>query len=155
MADTHDPDLEAAIHRALCQLPERPAPAQLIPRVLAAMEERTRRWWRRPWLSWPRPAQAISASFLFLMISTAGYVSHVLSADFEAEPMAGNFLQQFPLLDTLWGFCAALLNGLLALLRAEQTWLLYGLVLVLLMYLLCVALGTLCFRMAFNQRPNS
>jgi hypothetical protein len=53
--------LEAWADRALKQLPERRAPAQFAPKVLAAIRKRQALpWYRRPWLTWP----SISKSFL-------------------------------------------------------------------------------------------
>ena len=47
-------DLEAFVHRALRDLPERPAPATLEQRVFAALAERSRApWWQRGWHAWP------------------------------------------------------------------------------------------------------
>ena len=50
-----DPDpLAAWTDRALRQLPDRPAPTALAPRVLAEIRRRaTAPWYRRPWLQWP------------------------------------------------------------------------------------------------------
>ncbi len=52
-------DWEAWLDRRLRALPDRPAPASLAPRVLAAVAVRAQRpWYRRSWLEWPRPVQA-------------------------------------------------------------------------------------------------
>jgi len=56
-----DDQLEREIHRELSALEPPRAPATLLPRVMAAV---ARPWYTRAWLSWPMPAQILSAAAL-------------------------------------------------------------------------------------------
>jgi len=51
--------LEREIERELSSLDPPRAPATLLPRVMAAV---ARPWYTRAWLSWPMPAQVLSAT---------------------------------------------------------------------------------------------
>ncbi|MBM3880588.1 MAG: hypothetical protein FJ387_12875 [Verrucomicrobia bacterium] len=56
-----EPDWDDELHRRLKELPDRPAPATLLPRVLAALEARARvPWYRRTWWHWPPAAQGLA-----------------------------------------------------------------------------------------------
>ena len=60
-------ELEQFIDRELRQLPDRQAPATLLPRVMAAWVERQRRpWWRQSFSHWPGAAR-----IGFLVLTTA------------------------------------------------------------------------------------
>lgn len=56
-----EPPEDPALHAALRDLPERPAPATLIPAVMAMVQARAalqaRSWWRRPVTYWPVAAR--------------------------------------------------------------------------------------------------
>ena len=57
MDENREKKLEELIHRELRQLPERPAPATLVHRVMLAVHARARRpWWERSWVGWPLSA---------------------------------------------------------------------------------------------------
>jgi hypothetical protein len=61
--------LDRALDDALDQLPARPAPASLAPRVMAAVhawEERP--WHQRGWLSWPAGWQAASVAAFVVLV---------------------------------------------------------------------------------------
>ncbi|MEZ5316777.1 MAG: hypothetical protein R2752_05200 [Vicinamibacterales bacterium] len=64
-------DLETRLGRALRALPLPMAPATLLPRVMAAVR---RPWYARAWVTWPRPAQALSiiAAALVVFAMTSG-----------------------------------------------------------------------------------
>jgi len=155
MENNPDPELEELIHRELRGVLARSAPATLIPRVLAALEERARHWWLRPWLSWPRGAQVISSAVLLAILAAIAYLSLPGSDGLETKPAAEMIWQRFPLAEMLWGLGASLWNGLLVVLRAGQPWVAYGLGAVFLMYLMCIGIGTACFRVALNERSNA
>src|SRR4051812_40277878 len=62
-------DLETIVARELRRLPSPRAPHTLLPRVLAAVQEWSRRpWYARAWFTWPAAAQIASVPALFLII---------------------------------------------------------------------------------------
>lgn len=64
-------DLERLIDRALRALPPPRAPRALLPRVMAAVEERAQRpWYTRAWLQWPVGWQLASALVLIGVVAT-------------------------------------------------------------------------------------
>ena len=64
-------DLERLIDRALRALPPPRAPRALLPRVMAAVEERAQRpWYTRAWLQWPVGWQLASALVLLGVVAT-------------------------------------------------------------------------------------
>ena len=143
-------DWEQDLDRQLRALPEVPAPASLIPRVLAGVAARARLpWWRRTWWTWPVWAQVVS----LLVIST------VLGALTYAVRQAPGLPGMANLTKSLGGWLApcealgncalALLNGLrLALGQAAQVALLGVALFAIALYLSCLGLGTACYRLA-------
>jgi hypothetical protein len=62
-------DLETLVDRALRQLPPPAAPATLLPRVMAALQEGTERpWYERAWFTWPAGWKAASIAALILLV---------------------------------------------------------------------------------------
>ena len=144
----HDPKLEAQIQRELANLPELSAPATLVPRVLDVIRARAARpWWQQAWAAWPPQIQAASlallASVAVALSLAGGWAWH--SASLPAIP--GGWRESLPALGE------TLLNTALHLFRhAGTTSLVLGLGAVLMMYLTCVGVGTLCFRLVISKR---
>ncbi|HVG73317.1 MAG TPA: hypothetical protein VM819_20555 [Vicinamibacterales bacterium] len=66
-------DLERLIDRELRALPPPHAPRALLPRVMAAVEDRAQRpWYTRAWLQWPVGWQLASALMLIGVVATGG-----------------------------------------------------------------------------------
>ena len=64
-------DLERLIDRELRALPPPRAPRALLPRIMAAVEERAQRpWYTRAWLQWPVGWQLASALVLIGVVAT-------------------------------------------------------------------------------------
>ncbi|MFO1496858.1 MAG: hypothetical protein U1G07_00420 [Verrucomicrobiota bacterium] len=152
--DPHQQTLEALIQRELAKLPERPAPECLIPHVLARIQARRERaWWQRPWAEWPRVMRLASLPLMIL-----GAIGTTLGAVVFYRVLVSSLglarsSETFETVSAAWDVLSALGNALLLLGRtAGQQWLLWGFVVAFSMYLACVGLGTLCFRVACHSR---
>lgn len=155
MENHPDPRLEKFIDRQLRGLPELKAPPTLVPRVLAAIQIRQRQqiWWQQPWLQWPRPAQVISCALAMLAIATA-YFALPDWDSLAVNTLPEKVAHRFALFSWLWEIGSSLVNTVTAILHAFQPWLIYGFAVLFLMYLTCVGLGTICFRVAFYKRED-
>jgi hypothetical protein len=155
MIDDHsNSKLEELIDREFSKLTERPAPQTLIPRVLATIQARAqKRWWRESWFGWPIGPKVISIAFLAALVPIA----------FSGGAMAWAGATNPIFLETVHGWITTLvaMGGILSTLANAITlilssigrfWMCLGLTIALLMYLSCVGIGTLCFRLALNKR---
>ncbi len=144
----HDPQFEALIQRELNNLPEISAPATLVPRVLDAIRAQAARpWWQQSWAAWPRQIQTASLALLAVVAVALSLAGGWASQGTSVPPLAGGWRDAMPALGE------TLLNTALSLFRhAGTTWMLVGLAVVMLMYLTCVGVGTLCFRLVIPKR---
>jgi hypothetical protein len=146
--------LEKLMQRELRRLPDLRAPETLVHRVMLSVHAKDRQpWWQRPWLTWPLPAQCISSTLF------AATVAALLYYGAQAWQLAGlgNPLDKVWLwivsLAPLWDGLVALLNAVvLVVQKGGQLYLFIGLGVAATMYLLCLATGTACYRLAFNRR---
>jgi hypothetical protein len=68
----HPAELEIFVDRELRRLPAPRAPHTLLPRVMAAVQEWSRRpWYTQAWFSWPVAWQAVSIAVLTLLVAGA------------------------------------------------------------------------------------
>ena len=152
MTPEPDKQLEQAIHRELRKLPELSAPADLIPRVRAAIEVRARLpWWKKSWFNWPLPARVISGVAAFAtVVLLASFSPGLWSATTASASRLGEtMLGLSPALDAM----SALASAMVAVVRSvNSTYLLIGFGVVAMMYAACIAAGTACFRIAWNKR---
>jgi len=154
MSEREEKQLEQLIHGELRKLPELRAPETLLHRVMLAVHAKERQpWWQRAWLTWPRPAQLVSFA-----LSAATVVALVyFGAEAWRATGIGNPLdkiwQWVSSLAPLWEWFVALANALILVIqKGGQPYLLIGLTIAGTMYLLCVATGTACYRLALNRR---
>ncbi len=146
--------LEQLIDRELRKLPERQAPETLVHRVMLAVHEKERQpWWQLPWSRWPHPLRLVSAALSAASVVALVYFSALAwQAAGIANPL-DTIWQWVASLAPLWGWLMALVNAVaLVLQKAGQQYLLIGLGIAVAMYLLCVATGTACYRLAFSRR---
>jgi hypothetical protein len=146
--------LEELIHRELAKLTDHQAPASLVPHVLARIQTQAHRhWWQRPWNQWPFALQAISMPVLLLsavfLMSALDMLWTLLPSGLGTIPLSEHLIS----LAMVWEVVATLGNALLILIQSTGTlWLMLALSIPLAMYLACVGLGTVCYRLAFSKR---
>ena len=157
MNDKFEQQLEQQLGEELRRLGDVPAPKTLVPRVLATIEATQQEaWWQRPWLAWPRPMQV--ASTIVLLASTglmayggAGWWNDIQTSRYVAH--AGSWVASMTLAaDSLVALGRAMV---LAGQSAGQQFLLYGLAVCLVMYVSCVGLGTVLYRLVRQQRREA
>lgn len=144
----HNPKIEEQIQRALQDLPELSAPATLAPRVMAAIRvQAARPWWQQSWAAWPQQIQTASLALLAFVAVALSLAGGWVWQDASLPQMSGGWREALPALgDTVVN------TSLLLFRHAGTTWLLLGLAAVMLMYLTCVGVGTLCFRLVISKR---
>ena len=146
--------LEQLMQRELRKLPELRAPETLVHRVMLAVYAKERQpWWQHPWLSWPRPAQLVSSAlFAAAVVALIYFGAQAWQATGIGNPLDKIWLWIVSLAP-LWDGLVALGNArALVLQKGGQLYLFIGLGVAATMYLLCVATGTACYRLAFNRR---
>jgi len=152
MESDSEKKLEELIHRELRNLPELQAPATLILRVRSALAAQARQpWWQRPLVTWPLGLRLAFTALLLGSLGAAGFYGAEISYGwgFVVQKITQSFASFVP----LWERLASLANAVLVLCRAFSShFLIYAAVLLGVMYLACVGIGTLCFRVAFAKR---
>lgn len=149
-------DWEAWLDRQLRQLPDRPAPASLAPRVLAAVAARARRpWYRQPWFAWPRGAQVLALLVLSGALGSLTYALLHLEDFAAAETLAEQFAAWWAPVEAVRAAAHALVTTLSLLARqvSGTVWVALG-GLAVLMYAACLALGTVLYRLCCPGRPQ-
>lgn len=154
MNDTNETRLADRLHRELCALPDLKAPGTLAPRVLAALAARqSLAWYRKSWMNWPAGLRA-----LFLVVS-ASLLGGMVFAGFQLPEfieLGGGFgntlLEPINALKPYLAGVASLLNTVMLVIKAIPPQFLWWLAATMgLAYALCVGLGTLGYRLAFNR----
>jgi hypothetical protein len=145
-------DLETIVDRALRQLSPPRAPHTLLPRVLAAVQEWSRRpWYARAWFTWPAAAQIASVAALFLIIVGGA----VLIAT--AQMAAGEALARvLSVVSPIAQRAEATMNAARVVWRAlVEPLVVYAFGLVVLMCLACAAFGTALNHVVFRRAVHS
>lgn len=135
---------ETALHAELTKLPNRRAPATLVPRVLAALEARgARPWWQQPWMAWPRWCQAASAAFVAGILGMAWWAEPLAvdRAQSSLSPLSQQWSAATGWFQSSSGFFGLLPGGWMTELAVIAG-----------LYLVCVGLATACVRVAGGQR---
>jgi hypothetical protein len=154
MNERDEKQLEQLVHRELRNLPELAAPETLVHRVMLAVHAKERQpWWQRPWLTWPGLAQQVSFAFFVATVAALVYFG---AGAWQAAGIGNPLVKVWEWigsLSPLWDSLQALVNAAnLVLKKGGQQYLFIGLGIAATMYLLCVATGTACYRLAFNRR---
>jgi hypothetical protein len=150
----YEKKLEVEIDRELKSLPEIPAPARLIARVMATIEKRAALpWFRRAWDTWPGPLQGV---FLIAMLAVFGSICF---GAWEATQTAtfslgihriGGWLSG---LGAMWTALNALAGVIVALVKQLNTAVVVAFMIAAgLGYAIFLGLGTMYVRLAFAKR---
>lgn len=153
MENDRDKQIERVIHRELRQLAELRAPETLVHRVMLAVHAKARQsWWRQPWLTWPLGMRVLS---LAVLMASVGLVSYLAGTAWEGlSPLSpsGKIIESFTWIKPIWDTVSALVGAVAVLLRVVgQQFLLIASALLVMVYLACVGIGTVCFRFAYNK----
>ena len=151
MATEPEKKLEQLRHRELRHLPELQAPSFLLQRVRATLEARAKLpWYQRPWFTWPVSLRLASATLMLALVSGLTLAIHGVSLSATALTQS---LAQSPTVSTIMAVTNAVGNALMLAARTvNPLYLASAGALVALMYLTCIALGTACYRIAWNNR---
>jgi len=152
MASQHDP-LEQLIHRELKRLPEVPAPATLVHRVmLAAHRQAEQPWWRQSWIAWPAWFRILfvlgtAALACGLVAGLAHLWGHFTLPDIQSE-----LADHLSFLRPFWCLVVALFTALARVMSlVKPVWFYGAAILAGALYIASVGLGTLCYRVAANK----
>jgi len=143
-----DHQLDAQIDAALKSLPTLKAPPSFIRSVLARLEEQRQvPWWRRSWWEWPVAAKAAFAVLTLVLAAFLSGGGFILTEGAEAysRQFAGRFTTsafQTESVASLWNAGQLLWNQALHPLLHQAA------IAALVLYLICVGLGTACYRFA-------
>lgn len=145
--------LEEQVGRMLEDLPELAAPISLAPRVMAAIAAgRQCPWHQRAWQNWPLKLQVVSMALLagvfgavcfaaWRLTQAAGYVETVQAIEEVLSRLAA-----------VWNVVSALVWALVLVVQQLGTPYVVGCIAAAVFgYLMCLALGALCIRLASPQ----
>jgi hypothetical protein len=154
MSLEYEKRLEAEIDRELKGLPELIAPESLLQRVTEALGQKRRlRWYQQSWQMWPIGVQAVSLVFLMAIFGTLCFGAWKLS---QAEAFAAMMQRPMGWLTALGALGEAfnvVLGSLFIAVKQLGTGVLIACVAALALgYAMCVALGTVYFRLALSRR---
>jgi hypothetical protein len=145
-------ELDRLVDAELRQLPSPRAPQTLLPRVMAAVEQWTRRpWYTRAWFTWPLGWQVTSVAALALIVVAGALLmpsARVAAGDAAlrlAPGVLSDVAQTANRVDATMNAGRVVWRALLEPLVA------YAFALVVLMVLACAAFGTALNRIAFGR----
>ncbi len=152
-ADQPHENWETILDRRLRELPNRPAPASLAPRVLAAIQARARLpWYRRPWMQWPRGLQAGSLLLVSFVLGALTFASLHFGELGVPDALSGRVNVWLAPVEALWLAGTTLLELALRLAHQINPWIWAGLGLLATgMYATCVGLGTVLYRVMVKR----
>jgi hypothetical protein len=151
MSPNHEYQLEKEIDRELKALPEIPAPATLILRIMQAIARRQALpWFKRAWQTWPGSLRVVSFGLLVLLFGGLCFGIWEISTVGSAVATQ-KYGSMFSLVGTLWNTVITLGTALAhAVVQLPKGVLIGCLAAVGLGYAMCVALGTFCFALVRN-----
>lgn len=148
----HARRLAAELDQELKRLPDLPAPPTLVPRVLAALRLQAKPVWQRPWLTWPVGLRVGFVTTAVALLLAVVFGAPALLSGVSTQPLVSRLSESLAFLDPAVKFAGALVNAAAVLVRSggHVLWWVIGSI-ALALYLACVGLGTLCYRVALNK----
>ena len=145
-------ELHDFVDRELKRIPAPRAPRTLLPRVLAAVEQMSRRpWYTRAWFTWPLGWQVISLAAM-VGLAGAGVVMFPTAEQALVTAMAARMAVVTAALQSVLGHAeVAVAAGRIVWRALGEPLVPYAFGVVLLMFLACVAFGTALNRVAFER----
>ncbi len=146
-------DTEARIDRELKALPDLEAPRTLAPRVMAAIALReSASWYRRPWQQWPYALRVASLSVLILAFGVFCFAAWQLTKAAGYTEAAAEVRDLFSGVGFIWRILNVLGEAVVLIVKQMGTGLILGILGALAMgYAMCLALGTVCVRLAWAR----
>lgn len=145
-----DPKLASQLDAALKKLPDAKAPPSLVWQVLLAIEAQDALpWWRRSWWNWPMPAKAAFAVITTVLAAILSGGGYVLSEG--ATAYSRHWTEKLAMPDLHATFFESVFNAAQVLSQSFQPLLHYAAFAGVILYLLCIGLGTACFRFAVKH----
>jgi hypothetical protein len=151
--EEYEKKLETFIQDQLKQLPDREAPASLIPRVLAAIEARRHLpWWHHPLFAWPLPVQRACVAVLAMLPVVAVWFGNALAVELYRRMPESPIGAWWQSIRTSAETLAPLGNAVSLVVQSlGQPWVLGAAALIGVMYLVCIGVGTACVRVASHK----
>jgi hypothetical protein len=155
MQTNQKPDWEGRLDRELKALPTLRAPASIRVNVMAALRARAATpWYQRGWQSWPAGLQYASITALMLILVGAYWALGQVEQPDQFARWAGQGNEALSLVKSLLAALAALGDSIVILLGKLGKPTLISLAIAgVLGYAMCLALGTVYFRLAMARRP--
>jgi hypothetical protein len=146
--------LESLIDREMKLLPHVSAPTSLALRVMAAIERRAHLpWYRRSWQFWPRPIQLSSVAAAMAVFALACYGTWLFRQSVPYASAHQDVHSWFSGLGALANAFYTLFGALVISIKKLGTGFLIGCACAIAFgYVMCLGLGTVCFRLALARR---
>jgi len=155
MQTNNQPDWESQIDRDLKALPQLRAPASIRLNVMAAVRaQASLPWYRRGWQAWPLGVQYAAIAALMLALVAVYWGLGRVEQPPELARLAGQGSEAVGLAKSFLGVLATLGNAVLLTLGKLGTPAIISLIMAgVLGYAMCLALGTVYYRLAMTRRP--
>ena len=154
MNSDYEKRLETELHRELKGLPDWQAPATLIPRVRAALEQQLHPvWYRQPWQAWPVPAQAACFALLLAFFGALCLGAWKLPGTSAFGLVSQEVAGWFSGFSSVWNAGHALVATFAGVVKQLGNGIIFGsLAALALAWAMCLGVGATCVRYALARR---